>query len=589
MNPPQPAPPKIQPRNVPAQRLVPLVVGNPVTTRMEDSVGNCYPGLEFDQRNFDRRFFPGLVFNFVDVFAPTDPHDRAGAHLVAIDPNDPALHPPAGASDDEAKLAKKLRKKLLGDEGTALSEGAWYVERIAQGGVTIELVDPDSELPLTAGVVWRLVRMLEPGEVSIVLARRRPAEPRATVELHGWRRRYIGARTGLLDAAYAPGELGQSLCSPWMHDFRDCACNYWPSNHPDIVIPETPLGAALPTGERADDPHPDLRVDWLRADRGPNGEVQAPGTYFGVRGAQIDHYEINRRWEKLAFVLHGRESSGYYRANVLADVAPFASALDLADHLVYTASVEHVLVLEYLYARYSVKTDDELRDKSRDLVRFATFARHELLSVAVSEMRHLRWANELLWTLWKNAVIPHDYPLPALAVAPAIPVGFDEHGVLQTRPRALRNLSAAVLDDFVFGERPSGALDGLYSRVVATLRQPGASYPNGMLELTEQIVADGVNHYATFEELRSLGKPFEVAGGEPQYSRALVLAPPEGNSEVSAALDVYASIVAELRHGYALGDAEERRFIPEARDAMTDLDGRADALGQKSVGIPFFS
>ena len=582
-------PAKIQPRNLPAQRLVRMVPGNPVTTRLEDSVANCYPGLEFDQRNLDRRFFPGLVFNFVDVADPAHYPERAGAHFVTIDISDPALQPPADAPAYERERAPKLLALYNGDAGTALGDGEWYIARITQGGVTIELTAPpakdgDAPTPLVAGVVWRLVRMLERAEVTIVLERR-PAEHHRPIELHGWRRRYLDPATGLIDSAYAPGELGQSLCSPWMHDFRDCACNYWPSNHPDVVIPETPLGAnALPTGERADNPHPNLRVQWLRADRSASGEVQAPGTYAGVRDAQIDHYEINRGWERLAFVLEGRESSGFFRADVLADVKPFATPLELAEHLSYAATVEHVLALEYLYARYSVKAPEELARAPRDLVDFATFARHELLTVAVSEMRHLRWANELLWTLWKNKLIPQKYPLPSLGVAPSIPTGKDEHGGITTRPRALRNLDLAVLEDFVFGERPSGALDGLYSAVVATLRHPGAAYPNGMLELTEQIVADGVNHYASFEELAGLAKPYEPDKGVPAYSRGLA---PDARKSKSA-LALYRGILDELGKGYANGDAEDRRFIPQARTRMNELDTLADGLGKQGAGVAFF-
>ena len=32
---------------------------------LDDAVANCYPGLELDVRNLDRRFFPGLVIDFV--------------------------------------------------------------------------------------------------------------------------------------------------------------------------------------------------------------------------------------------------------------------------------------------------------------------------------------------------------------------------------------------------------------------------------------------------------------------------------------------------------------------------------------------
>jgi hypothetical protein len=32
-----------------------------------------------------------------------------------------------------------------------------------------------------------------------------------------------------------PGELTQSLCSPWQNDYRECACYYWAASRPDYV------------------------------------------------------------------------------------------------------------------------------------------------------------------------------------------------------------------------------------------------------------------------------------------------------------------------------------------------------------------
>src|ERR1700681_366626 len=72
--------PKIFPRNLTARAAM-QVVGNPVNTRLESGVGNCFPGLEFDHRNLDRRFFPGLIFNYGTI-PPT---------LADVDPRDPAF------------------------------------------------------------------------------------------------------------------------------------------------------------------------------------------------------------------------------------------------------------------------------------------------------------------------------------------------------------------------------------------------------------------------------------------------------------------------------------------------------------------
>src|SRR5713101_4246864 len=79
---------KIFPLNL-TSRAATMVTGNPVTTRLEGGVGNCYPGLEFDHRNLDRRFFPGLVFEF---------GDSIGAPLLRVDISDPIwIRPPLRA------------------------------------------------------------------------------------------------------------------------------------------------------------------------------------------------------------------------------------------------------------------------------------------------------------------------------------------------------------------------------------------------------------------------------------------------------------------------------------------------------------
>ncbi|HTF42760.1 MAG TPA: hypothetical protein VK641_02610, partial [Terriglobales bacterium] len=208
---------KIFPRNLTARAAM-QVTGNPDTTRLESAVGNCFPGLEFDHRNLDRRFFPGLIFEFTG----------SGVHLLAIDLNDPDLEP-GGA----------LRKLLAGKTGTQLAQGSWFLDKITQGNKAISMSQDGADLD--AMVAWRLVRCLEPGRISIALERRAqqagervPADP---VTLDGDRRVFVGA-SGVISTAYGPGELTQSLCSPWMHDFRDCACFYWASNHPDIVLAE---------------------------------------------------------------------------------------------------------------------------------------------------------------------------------------------------------------------------------------------------------------------------------------------------------------------------------------------------------------
>ncbi|MCW2556977.1 MAG: ferritin-like protein, partial [Mycobacterium sp.] len=56
---------KLLPRNRTARLAQVQAAGNPVVVELESGVGNCFPGLELDLRNLDRRFFPFLAVDFV--------------------------------------------------------------------------------------------------------------------------------------------------------------------------------------------------------------------------------------------------------------------------------------------------------------------------------------------------------------------------------------------------------------------------------------------------------------------------------------------------------------------------------------------
>jgi hypothetical protein len=112
---------KIFPRNLTARAAV-TIAGNPVTTRLESGVGNCFPGLEFDHRNLDRRFFPGLIFNF-GVTPPV---------LASTDDGDPALADQVPADAQQLSAAVTAAFDQLG-------QGEWRLTSLAQGGRTIDL------------------------------------------------------------------------------------------------------------------------------------------------------------------------------------------------------------------------------------------------------------------------------------------------------------------------------------------------------------------------------------------------------------------------------------------------------------------
>jgi hypothetical protein len=576
---------KIFPRNLTA-RAAYRVAGNPESTRLESGVGNCFPGLEYDHRNLDRRFLPGLVVEFVSA----DEESRVnlqGARVLLVDARDPGFSPDLFASSEEKNALRQLQGELAG-ASESLARGDWFVSALTQSGRRVELRTADENgqfSPLDGLVVWRLVRSLEQGAVELELtARTMPNNEQIPppIVLHGWRRRYTDSVSGELSAAYQPGELTQSLCSPWQHDFRDCGCFYWASNHPDVVqVEDRPDEQLLSSGAPADPNRALERVRWLRSDRAPERSSEARETYGLNRPIEMDHYEINLRWQELPIVIQNKETSSVYRPRKMDSATPFANATEMADHLTYLATLEHVLILEYLYAYSSVHTSDEIPDGPlasflRDDVRFV---RHFLLLVAVNEMQHLRWANQLLWELREHQLIDPKKYGPSLGVSPTVPAS-DAGG---PRPRALRPLTREVVKDFIAVERPSGQIEGQYARVVVTLRQDKQTYPESLFQLASRIVNEGQEHFLRFREIESVMRQYQ---GVP-WLRNIQLGQPD-DPKVQQAIRLYGELVGNLRRAYATGSVTDRQHIITARTAMTNLQTLSETLAAQGIGIPYF-
>jgi Ferritin-like len=584
--------PFIFPRNLTARAKM-LIAGNPVNTRLEAGVGNCYPGLEYDHRNLDRRFFPGLVVEFVSQDDATQPDPaRRGAKIVAVEPGDAELSPPPKAGDARRERAVRLRAALANAVGT-IDSGSWFIEEIHQGGVDIALRTEAGD-PLDGIVVWRLVRSLLSDNVALLLRDRAPRPQSGTasaLSLEGWRRRFTDPVSGVIPSVYRPGELTQSLCSPWQHDFRDCGCHYWASNHPDIVLGENRLDdPVLPNGLAADPSRANTPLDWLRADRSRGAAAAAQDTMSANRPFQLDHYEINQRWQDLAIVLGNSEIDEIYRPRVAENADPLPDTNALLDRLVGLAKLEHVRILEYLYAYYSLRDPDKLPPE--DLGRWPLlrddliFARQELRLVVLSEMRHLRWANQILWHLHEASPnIPRRGP--ELGVAAEVPDGRDAEGNPKSRPRQLRVLDGDTLASFIAVEEPSGRIDGAYAQVVATLRGP--NYPLTALQLARNIVADGMEHYSRFTDMQTVLRDYKASENRaPPYLIPLTKGDP-ADPEVKAALEAYEALKAHLALAYGPGGIGGPREVARAREVMAQLEEKAIALAeQRGIGLPFF-
>jgi hypothetical protein len=555
-------------------------IGNPASARLSDAVGNCFPGLELDVRNLDGRFFPGLLFRI--VAAPVAPlpgttPNEGGARLVYVDwAGDPMLPERSPEPWVQALLAQ-----LQGSVGNALSQGRWYLQWLEQGGKRISCLQPDGQ-PWDGKWVWRFIRSLLPDlPLTIGLVNRDAPVPQPEITLSGYRRRYT-TPDGVISPVYEPGELTQSLCNPWQHDFRDCACYYWASNHPDVVLGES---ARNVDGEPVDSTTALTYLDWLRRDRTPAGEVAVPDTRAAARPDQIDHFEINWRWQELSYVIGGREIGEVYKPPVPDHAKPYASAEEMIDALEnQLAPMEMTLAVEYLYSLYSLRTPAEAPKQvwltmPDDLLA----VRQSLTLVAVGEMTHLRWVNQLLWELDRCGFYP-----PGRHYEPV--VRHSEHGPIGLQglhAPALRVLDVEALDAYIRVERPGGRLDTAYARCVATLED--GRYPRHLYQLAAKIDSDGMQHWERFREMRRTLAVYFQARPLP-YLRDIRMGT---TKEAAAALEAYETLQALLREAYAheavARFAEAQAAITRARQAMDLLNNEAEALGARGIGIPFFA
>ena len=310
---------KIFPRNLTA-RADYTVRGNPASSRTESGVDNCYPGLEFDQRNLDKAFFPGLTFEF---------HRSEGAVLV-------------GAAESGVPAEAGLRPADLGPPEDPLF--LWAVLGPLSTDISVSLRDRDG---LEA---WRCVHDLAPGRILVLIGRGSsssalPFSPDLDAQLGEFRDEgrsfvqrgeddvfdlavLVGERAAYLDdngvidpAAYEPGELTRTLCAPWQYDFRDCGCFYWAATKPDIVV-------------SADGTVP--YVNFMRRDRSEPPEIDVSTDSQERREKELDYAElIEGAWNDLAVVVDDRENLPASLPTV--PTVEHMSRQEVIDELVYLA------------------------------------------------------------------------------------------------------------------------------------------------------------------------------------------------------------------------------------------------------------
>ncbi|MFJ7158159.1 LodA/GoxA family CTQ-dependent oxidase [Streptomyces sp. NPDC101118] len=486
---------KIFPRNLTA-RADHVVRGNPSGTRTESGVDNCFPGLEFDQRNLDKRFFPGLVVDFHREQPGTQGVGlNGGSRVLAVTGGVAAAQ---GLTNADLAVPDRPLRVLAVCGRTAVDQ--------------TEAQAPVRDCRSTSGTgVWRAVHDLLPGRIAVLLGagpvgattvgnlnqqriagqsfvQRGAGGQVQTAVLVADRARYL-TDDGVIDPeAYEPGELTRSMCAPWQYDFRDCACYYWASSKPDV--------SGSPDGSVP-------QMNFLRRNRAHTPD--RPG--IRDRAAEFTHAEVVSEWNVLPVVLNDREDDAIGLVTP-APVPELTKAKVIAE-LKRLATVEHALCVEYLYAHYSLAAPWDLPASPPPGARTRAVHRaaREVFEVAVDEMRHLRWVNEALGTLGQSPVVGRAAEI-------------DRDG---PHPFALRPLTAEQLQWFIDVEAPSQnvgtGVDGMYVRLHQTLVKRPELFPEAdrLAHLIKLIIDEGGDHFRRFTAVRTHLAPFTPA----QYLRPL--------------------------------------------------------------------
>ncbi|MBY5376646.1 ferritin-like domain-containing protein [Rhizobium leguminosarum] len=588
---------KIFARNQTARSDV-SVRGNPVTTRPDDAVENTFPGLEFDHRNIEKKFFPGLMFEL---------HHGGSAWLREVDSA-------FGYPIEEA------------DRATGLT--LWHIvgNFPESGGSSTVLRSQVAVFGTSGSAVWQILRELEAGDVAIVLGPLRTAsqgipqvlDQGISAALAAGQNSSIpfaGSHVAVLFAQrsdylvngvinpdlYEPGDLTRSLCAPWQYDFVDCGCWYWASNKPDMVAvkdggPQIYNFQRVRTGADAPEPpeHPPVANidDW---EQGRTNDETGNLLPQPERIPRImNHAELINGWEILPVVVNDTEAAKYVLrkpSTIPADqLLPDRAAI--IERLRYLATIEHALMIEYLYAHYSINTPRARPDLSDTAAIRRYEAANTILSVAIDEMRHFRWVNEILVLMGSP---------PVLARAERT-IDLDNDSRFLAHEFALIPANQAQVDWFIEVEKPSrdvdpdlqaDTIDGMYTRLMFSIEASTEIEDDikaRVLHLVKLIIDEGYDHYHRFLRVKELLPPAPESSHLRLPSNPVPLPDAQAAKEFELRVDrSYEVILNLLLIVFGRGDEEHGQLIEATRIAMVDsMDVETLALIQ-SGGAPLFN
>ncbi|WP_462203105.1 ferritin-like domain-containing protein [Frankia sp. CcWB3] len=336
----------------------------------------------------------------------------------------------------------------------------------------------------------------------------------------------------------------------------DLPLHLWAASKPDVV---TSADGQVPY------------VNFQRRDRTSVPPPADLATEVGRRELELDYPEMLPAWNDLAVVLDGRETGGGAPPPPPEPATDELTRDEVLAELNYLATVEHALSMEYLFAHYSLDAPRLLPDDADEHTRRVHAAATEVFSIAVDEMRHLRWVNEAL-TL--------------LGLPPNVGRAERIHRQLD-RPFQLQPLTPAQLDWFIEVERPSqgtaSGIDGMYVRLLRTIDGRPDLFPerDRLVHLVKLIIDEGGEHFRRFGTVKN-----HLAGLAPEsYLRTMRPDPVDALTGGLADLSDqnYALLLSALQATFALGGRAGGQLLEQARRAMFSLHETNHLLAARGV------
>ncbi len=270
----------IEPRNLTAQ-LHYRGEGNPPSTHPSTAVSNCYPGLEMDFRNVWKHIFEGIVLlEYSNLVTGVDP-----------------------AADEKIQrlVSSGIQYELISADGIRMTVPVTGPSRHSPEKIhdtmSLEWSNALAEILPKAGQ-FVLCKFQNSNNLREILSIELKVRHFFDVDLNR-NGKVVNQRVVIAREMAGPGDLTQSLCSPWQNDYRECDCFYWAASRPDFVNVE-PGKDGKSKGN-----------NWMQKDRIDSGDkkyISDDEDGSGGNAVLISYQDLFAAWEEnLRFIFAGKD------------------------------------------------------------------------------------------------------------------------------------------------------------------------------------------------------------------------------------------------------------------------------------------